>query len=117
MNFLKEGNDLRVKALTYIRKVLDERGNDYQLIAPDDVDEMLDSGNIFEGENITVPTQGNSNDGYYTEYAILSIDVHGAFLIFNSISIEDREDKAFSEFDLDLITVLAIADLVYKLEN
>lgn len=111
-NRLEQLVTLRQEAQAYIKDVLLKRGNDYQLIDPQDIeDEYTDEFYDLPG------TLVYSKHGHYTEHKIVVISLVNGYLEFETVDTEDYDDHTLDGSEFESVTWLWLADLVEQLEN
>lgn len=114
-SFSSELNKFRVDALESIRKVLKERGTDYQIIDPACYEDDFDDA-VYELPRAVHITDG----GAHREYPIVVINIDAEDkLTFVGLGgyDETKADKNFGEEYLSVECLCAVADIVAGLEN
>jgi hypothetical protein len=116
-NFVKKIDKVRIDALSYIKSILKQRGdNPYQLIDPSTYDDNLD----VDEEVYKLPRiKFLNDDGFYEEYPVVTVSLDNEELKFEGIACigDTAEDTLFSTDDLDTYTICSIADIISNLEN
>ena len=111
-NRLQQLSSLIDEAKLYIKSVLLNRGTNYQLIDPQDIeDEYTDEFYDLPG------TLVYSKHGHYTENKIVVINLVNGYLEFETVDTEDYDDHTLDGSEFESVTWLWLADLVEQLEN
>jgi hypothetical protein len=112
-SLVEQYEQIRVEALKYIRKVLNKRGTNYELIDPAEYEDEL-SDEVYKLPRV------NYVDKYfnYYEFPIIVVNIDNDVLTFQGINISEYdEDKGFGEDDIPTDVLCAIADNIKALEN
>jgi hypothetical protein len=117
-NFVKKIDKVRIDALSYIKSILKQRGdNPYQLIDPSTYEDIRDIDDLV----YNLPRIGMLNDdGFGEEYPVVSVLLlPNDDLEFEGISCigDTEEDTKFNIDDVDTYTICSIADIISNLEN
>ena len=112
--FMEKIRKTRQDALDYIFKVMDKRGNGYELIDPDEYEEELTTP-VYEmprGERM-------DKHNFHVESAIVTIDINHNVITFNGIDIgeSESEEYGYGEDELTTEAICRIADIIWNLEN
>lgn len=98
----------------YLKSVLKKRGNEYQLINPQDIeDEYPDE--FYELPRVWTLTDG----GYHDEFAVVAIDLIDDKIVFQCIHIDEYDDENIDMEDIgsEIYNLALIADKVRELEK
>ena len=111
--FLIELQELRNKALNYIRSILNERGTGYEIIDPASYEDGLED----EVYKLPRATYLDKKLNYF-EFPIVVININKNVLTFEGIDMgEYDDDKKFTEEEISTPTLCHIADLIHSLEK
>ena len=111
-NRLQQLSSLIDEAKLYIKSVLLNRGTNYQLIDPQDIeDEYTDEFYDLPGTIVY------SKHGYYTEHKIVVISLVDGSLEFETVDTVDYDDHVLDGSEFESVTWLWLADFIEQLEN
>lgn len=111
-NRLQQLSSLIDEAKLYIKSVLLNRGTNYQLIDPQDIeDEYTDEFYDLPG------TLVYSKHGHYTEHKIVVISLVDGHLEFETVDTVDYQDHKLDGSEFKSVTWLWLADFIEELEN
>lgn len=111
--FAAQLEELRNNALAYIRKVLNQRGTNYELTDPANYEDEIEDC-VFELPRATYVNKYS----FFDEYPIIAVDIDNDVLTFQGIAAigEADDDRTFNEDDMTTASLCGIADIIANLE-